>query len=416
MSFLVIMRTKFLFIIGILFTINNLFADNYNQQIQNLQKQLDELSKKIELQEKQRNKNYNILDGLSFNGRLHTGATWYNENDELKEYNNNSFNNNATVKRARLNVKKQINDFSLNLEINYQKNRISLGDAYIGYSINDKNFFKIGQSMIPAFMEREKSTNTMATITFNAPESLGWVAGYLIGVDYVYYGNRSGLSMGVFGNGTNNDSQLENDMNYNFSFRNFYTPIKNKNWLLHLGYDFMYQDYNESVRYNPTKIDYSYFYGLEFALQYKFMDISSEFIKMYRKYEKDSRFGKANFDFDGFSTEFVVNFTGEKRNYSQKGGYIAGVKVKNPVSKGGYGAWQGVLRYSFADGKDTNKGIINNIGCQYDYTVGISWIPENYIMILFNYSKNGITKTNNVGNYTAKGKYDAFAIEARMFF
>ena len=85
MSFLVIMRTRFLFIIGILFTINNLFADNYNQQIQNLQKQLDELSKKIELQEKQRNKNYNILDGLSFNGRLHTGATWYNENDELKE-------------------------------------------------------------------------------------------------------------------------------------------------------------------------------------------------------------------------------------------------------------------------------------------------------------------------------------------
>ncbi len=391
----------------------NTFAENYDIQIKSLQKQIDELSKKIEIQE---NKNNSLLlNNLTFSGRIHVGATWYDENNELKSYNNSSFNDKTTIKRMRLSINKEFDKFIFNFEGNFHKNQSSLGNTYIGYAIDKENQIKIGQVMTPSFMEKLKSTNTMATIAFNSFENMGWTPVYLIGLNYDFIGNGSGFSAGIFGNGTDTDGKLNNDMAYNFSLRNFYSPIKNKNWSTHLGYNLVYQDYKSDLINNPTNIDNTYLYGLEFGLQYKNMNLASEFIKKYYQYTDESRFGKANFNFEGLSTEFVINFTAEQRQYN-KWGYFDDAHVKSPLSKGGYGAWQGVLRYSFANGKDTYRGSENNIGSQYDYTVGIAWIPEDYFRILFNYSKNKVAKMNDNGDYTAKGKYDAYAIEARIYF
>ena len=406
-------KLKFiLFLIFYISIISDLFAKSYEYEIENLQNQINELNKKLEENNKENNKNlYKLLNNLEINGRIHIDGSWYNENKQLKATDqSSSYKDKFSIRRVRLTVSKKINNFLFQLEGNFDGDKAYLGETFIGYNINENMIIRVGQIIFPSFIEREKSSNTMATIDSNAVEQLGWISEYLIGLNYLWTTDSFGFSTGIFGNGTNNENELENDMNYNFSLRTFYTPIRTYNYLIHLGFDSSYQNYRKDLHNNPNQISESFYYGIELAFKYKFMTLTNEYIKMYYKYE-DDRFNGNTFNFDGFSTEFTINFTGERTEYSRYG-YFDAIDVKRPISNGGFGAFQGILRYSFANGKDISHGFLNNIGSRYDYTIGLTWIPENNIRLLINYSKNSITGEN----YSYKGKYDAFKIELRMFY
>jgi len=399
---------RFIFLLSVFFIIyTSSFAKDYEGEIKSLQSQINKLNEKINTNN---SKLSNILNGLEISGRLHVDASWYDENNTLKSYNVNEYNDKFSIRRARFTILKKMNDFTFQFEGNFDKDRAYLGETFIGYSFNDDMMLRFGQVIAPAFMEREKSTNTMATIDFNSFTAMGWFSSYLIGLNFVWKADKFGLSTGIFGNGTNIENRLEDDMDYNFSFRTYYTPIRNKKYVIHLGLDLMYQNYNNDPINNANNVDKSYYYGLELGLQYRFINFIGEYIKNYYEYDL-SRFDGKKFNFDGCSVQLTVTFTGESRSYN-KSGYFGGIEVKNPISKGGVGAFQGVLRYSFANGKDRNGIFIDNIGSHYDYTVGLTWIPEDYVRLLINYSINGITDAN----YVYKGKYNAFKVELRMFF
>ena len=406
------MKVKFIFLLLISFIFcKNSFSKDYEREIQELQDQINKLSQEVKNQSNNNNnKLNNFLNGIKISGRLHIDADWYDKNDKLKSYNVNSYNDKFSIRRARFTISKEMNNFLFQFEGNFDKDRTYLGETFIGYNFNEDMMLRFGQIIAPAFMEREKSSNTIATIDSNSFTRIGWLSSYLIGLNFVWKADNFGLSTGIFGNGTNVENKMQDDMNYNFSFRTYYTPIRNEKYVIHLGLDLMYQDYNNDPINNSNDVDVNYYYGLELGLQYKFINFTSEYIKNYYKYDR-SRFDGKKFNFDGLSAELIVNFTGEHKIYN-KAGYFGGIKVKNPLSKGGAGAFQGVLRYSFANGKDRNGTFVDNIGSHYDYTVGFTWIPEDYIRLLINYSINGVASTN----YTYKGKYDAFKIELRMFF
>lgn len=405
------MKIKFIFLLFIFFVLcKNSFSKDYEDEINSLQNQINELNREIKKKDNNNDKLNSFLNGLKISGRLHIDANWYDENNVLKSYNVNEYNDKFSIRRARFTISKEMNNFVFQFEGNFDKDRAYLGETFIGYNFNDNMSLRFGQIITPAFMEREKSSNTMATIDFNSFTKMGWFPSYLMGLNFVWKTDKFGLSGGIFGNGTNVENKLEDDMNYNFSFRTYYTPIRNEKYVIHLGLDLMYQNYNDDPTNNSNKVNNSYYYGLELGLQYKFINFTSEYIKNYYEYDK-SRFDGKNFNFDGLSAELTVTFTGEHKVYN-KSGYFGGIKVKNPLSKGGAGAFQGVLRYSFADGKDKNGIFIDNIGSHYDYTIGFTWIPEDYVRLLINYSINGVTGTN----YIYKGKYNAFKIELRMFF
>ncbi len=403
-------KLKFVITLILLCVISNIAqADDYDYKIKDLQEQIYEL-KKIINSNKSNSKN-DIINGLKVEGRIHVNGSWYKKNQELKSYNTDSdYNDKFSIKRARLTISKEIKNFLFQIEGNFDGDNAYLGETFIGYKINNEMTLKFGQIISPSFIEREKSSNTMATIDSNAIEQLGWIPEYLIGLNYLWKSDKFGLSTGIFGNGTNNENELENDMNYNLSFRTFYTPIRDYNYVVHFGLDLSYQNYKKDKINNPEQISQSYYYGLELAFKYKFMTLTNEYIKNYYKYEKD-RFNGNRFNFYGLSSEFTINLTGEVTSYNNAG-YFDEINVNHPISKGGFGAFQAVFRYSFANGKDTSHGFLDNIGTKYDYTIGLTWIPENNIRLLMNYSKNFITAPN----YSYKGKYDAFKIELRAYF
>lgn len=397
------MKIKSIFIVYfMIFTCG--FANEITSKINDLQRQIDEL--KI--------KNYNsyssVFDNLKINGRLHINYSFYDEDLQLKSFSSSSYQNKLSIRRARLSINNKVGDFDFRMDVNLKDGKAFLSQTYIAYNFNKNSNIKIGQVIPPSFMSKEKSSNTMATIDYNSFITMGWLDSYVMGAKYSYYGDNIGFSGGIFTQGLENSNSTDNLANYNILIRNFYTPIFNDDFILHIGYDLSYQDYKNDFTKNTQYIKNRYYYGLELAFQYKFINVNNEFIKMYYEYDKN-RFNGNKFDFYGLSTEFVVNFTGEQRKYN-KDGYFAGINVKNPLSKGGLGAFQGVFSYSMADGKDTSNGFLNNIGSGYSYVVGLNWLPEDYCMFLLNYSYNKVVKRN----YSLHGKYNAIKLEARLFF
>jgi phosphate-selective porin OprO and OprP len=93
--------------------------------------------------------------------------------------------------------------------------------------------------------------------------------------------------------------------------------------------------------------------------------------------------------FWGAYAEVGYFFTGETRGY--KGFKWDRTKVLNPVSKGGYGAFQVVARYDRLDMTDTvgtgAAAVLVNGGVQTAYQVGFQWLPIDYVRFYVNYAR-----------------------------
>src|SRR3546814_16923262 len=75
----------------------------------------------------------------------------------------------------------------------------------------------------------------------------------------------------------------------------------------------------------------------------------------------------------------LVFLTNDHREY--KGGVFKGVKVRNPVGEGGWGAWQVNVRYDRLELNDA--GILG--GTQAGYMASLIWNPVDYVRFLLTY-------------------------------
>ena len=129
--------------------------------------------------------------------------------------------------------------------------------------------------------------------------------------------------------------------------------------------------------------------------------------------------------------------TGETRGY--KGGLWDRTKVLKPFSKGGLGAFQVIARadYLDLDSKKLRTGCTNNFltgvcvgapqlqkgGTQLGLLAGLTWIPEDYVRVLLNYSHASIEggplaatvePTKPGSKPINKRKYGVDAVQARF--
>lgn len=385
---------KMLCLAGLLSTMygNNVqAATSYDAKLQDLQKQIDEL-KKVN-----NSSSLSLLDGLDIGGRIHVKGTWYeDEGSDL------------SVNRARLTVNKVMNNWELQLQADFAGNEVYLEENYLAYHFNDCASLKIGQSLIPGFMEREKSSDDMATILWNSEERLGWMPSYLIGANYAYRGDKLGLSLGVYGNGVDNEDKVNNYVNYNTAGRVWYSAVNTDEAAVMLGLNSMFQSMKDDTlsgnySYSKYSVNKQFNIGVELFLQYKSVYLAAEYLNA--SFEFENAPSSKYVTTDALSAELVWNVTGEKTYYDAQYGVYGGVTVANPVSEGGLGALQLVARYSYADNQDNYL-----LGTE-DYTFGINWLPEDNVKVLLGYSK--VTDKDYADN---KDKYDMYQVEARYAF
>ena len=129
--------------------------------------------------------------------------------------------------------------------------------------------------------------------------------------------------------------------------------------------------------------------------------------------------------------------TGETRGY--KGGLWDRTKVLKPFSKGGLGAFQiiGRVDYLDLDSSKLKNGCTNNFvtgvctastatllgkgGKQLGFLAGLTWIPEDYLRVLLNYSharlkaaRSAATSKPNSSKDIDERNYGVDAVQARF--
>jgi phosphate-selective porin OprO/OprP len=162
--------------------------------------------------------------------------------------------------------------------------------------------------------------------------------------------------------------------------------------LLHLGLSYSYQARDEEIRVRArpeTRLtderlvdtgkffaDHVHLINPEWAVGYGPFSLQGEFFHALVDAEEDVHFW-------GTYVYGSVVLTGEHRRYSRSGGTFAGITPRQAFQpwKGGWGAWELGLRYSYLDVNDEHiKG-----GKERNVTVGLNWYLHRYVRLMLNY-------------------------------
>jgi phosphate-selective porin OprO/OprP len=143
-------------------------------------------------------------------------------------------------------------------------------------------------------------------------------------------------------------------------------------------------------------LKYSYNYGFEGAAAYGPFSAQAEYVGA--QYERDpgniavrGANGGSSVDFSSYYVYGAVFLTGESRAASYRGydkdwntpGTFHDVAIKNPVGKGGYGAWEFAARFSELN--LNNSGLLG--GREENLTLALNWYPVRGVRFQANWTR-----------------------------
>lgn len=270
-------------------------------------------------------------------------------------------------------------------------------DAYIAYTGFKPVTVTLGHHKMPLSLEELTSSKY---ITFIERSQLvnGIVAdtggGRQYGLSVKGYFGDMFTAAGAFHAGTANEDTA--DTQSGFTGRLTFSPIHEKTKMVHLGigYDRSKQQgggfnidgepevhpgrdilENEGVDHrtsNTFVLEAAGIYG-PFAIQAEYA--SNEL--------SDSTSNLPDIDADAWYIYGSYYLTGESRNYKWKKGSYSQTKVKNPLHKGGLGAWEVALRYTSGDFENATNPIVSSDADI--LTLGLNWYPSNNTRFSANY-------------------------------
>lgn len=314
----------------------------------------------------------------------------------------------TNLRRARLNASGVIaKDFSYKFEVEFAGDATAVTDAFIKYSGVKPVALTVGNMKEPFGMENTGSDPFITFIETSSPAStFPTSANRRIGAMLEANGKDETLgawyaAAGVFGGAVSTVTSTD-DESHDYAGRLVWAPIAEKTKVLHLGASalhrvpaagtttFTFSTRPENNATNSTTLERAISsaitsyesdtaYGLELAGSYDAFGFQSEYMV-----DSVERTSGAEPTYHGWYVEGSYFLTGEQRSYDATNGHFGAVKPKDPMtSKGGYGAWGIMARYSDTDLNDAGV----NGGQMKNYTFGVKWIPNDYIAVMANYVK-----------------------------
>ena len=324
---------------------------------------------------------------LQVGGRIMADAAFYDEdNVDLDGENGTEF------RRARLFVAgTMFHDWDWKAQYDFAGNEAEIKDAYIRYTGFGPAKITVGQFKQPFSLEELTSSKyitfmerSMATNAFSTSRRIG------LGANGA--GENWTWAASVYGREVGDDT--DGDEGYVAGARLTWAPWNEKTKVLHLGGSAAWEDPNDNdVRFrarpeshitSTRMVDTGNFpdpdtftkYGVEAATVLGPFSLQGEYMLVQAQ---DDTSGISDPDFEGGYVYGSWFLTGESRNY--KKGKFGRVSPKNPVGKGGIGAWELAARYSTIDLDDGDfKG-----GEEDNITVGLNWYANKYVRFMANY-------------------------------
>lgn len=316
------------------------------------------------------------------------------------------------VRQARIGVEGLLaGDVEYKFEVDWGEGGTEIKDAFIEWKLEPVSIMA-GQFKVPVSFEEMSSTRHTLFIEragFTDAFKFGRQVGLTANVDKNDITFIGGVYQGEFNNG--NDIQGRT-----YAARATYAT-RFDGGLFHVGGSAFKRENDDTVE---TTIRYNHRPHLHLA-PIKYIDTSAvdaasdtfiggEIVSIYGPLNVQGEWGWMTIDapaggtsatFQGGYASVSYFLTGETRGY--KKGMIDQAQVKNPVFKGGAGAWQLAARYDVVDLTDTDAGIIG--GKQTGYQFGVNWHLNNFVRIQANYVKNII----DGGTYDGE-KIDVFGV------
>ncbi|WP_168800215.1 OprO/OprP family phosphate-selective porin [Methylophaga sp. SB9B] len=363
--------------------------------------------------------NFKSSDGAftaNIGGRIHADYGFVND-DFFGSANPglgvNESGDGAFFRRARLGMEgTMFTDWIYGLEINYNGGAASSNagftDAIIGYKGFENTTIKLGRHKMPAGLEELTSSNRISTMERSGPTNtfaLSRFNGLTVATKGTNWTATGGMWMGEGDGDRDNNNQ---DSDWGYAGRATFAPIQEKDSIVHLGLSYSKIEYennftgtsittnngrlrqragNRFVDDRPVQVTYAGTedadtYGLEAATIQGPFSLQGEYFQrtLNRKDFKDA-------DVDGWYVLSTFTLTGETRGY--RDGVMRTISPKNPVGKGGFGAWELVARYDVLDLWDSSaasEGVSGIRGTESNiWTLGVNWYVNDNIRFMANY-------------------------------
>lgn len=372
-------------------------------------------------------------------GRIHADYAFIDDNyfdrnvDSVGE-----FGNGAKFRRARIGMEgTMFTDWTYALEINYgQDEATEFTDATIGYEGFENVKLKLGRHKMPVGLEELTSSNRISTMERSGPTNT-FALGRRNGLTVATGGSNWTLTGGAYlGEGVESDGWEGKDSDYGYAGRVTFAPIQEKEKLVHLGASYHHVGFEETFDGNnlgsnngrlrarpgihffndrPVQVNYggtedADTFGFEAATVMGPFSLQAEYYtqQLNRKEAKDA-------DADGWYALATYTLTGEARGY--KGGAMRTISPKNPVGKGGFGAWELVARYDVLDIWDSSAALENTSGIRGTesniWTLGVNWYVNDNIRFMANYVDADI-KSDDASDL--EGDIEAFMFRGQVAF
>lgn len=338
----------------------------------------------------------------------------------------------TNIRRARLNASGVIaSDFNYKLEVDFAGNATTITDAFIQYAGFKPVLITVGNFKEPFGMEPNHPDIFTTFVEMSGPSTTFPSSSFRrVGAMVSASGKDESLgawtaAFGAFG-GTPASVSSTDDENVDIAGRLTWAPIAEKTQVLHLGASGLYRIIDPStgtvsfttrpeaqlstsstenaLATTSFTADDVMTYGIEAAGVYGPASLQGEYM-----IADVNRPSGSEPTYDGWYVEGSYFLTGESRNYEASKGVFGRVKPINPfTSKGGYGAWAVMARYSDTDLNDAGL----NGGQMKNATFGLRWIPNDYTIISANYISVN-TDTNAV---VSDDDPDIFVFRAQVDF
>jgi len=423
-------RIKFLLAATALTTVS--LQPVHAQSIEELKAQLEALTKRLEQLEAKQAENaaqaktpvikksepamaLATPDGLfEFNmrGRMLVDAGWASDGDGTMDLGATEF------RAARLGIEgKAWKNTKYIIEADFAGNKVSIADAYVQYS-GAGGKWTFGQFKTPNSLE-ELTSSRHTTFMERASFTDAFGLSRMIGVKYGNGGDNWTFNAGAFRGSAGSTDEDEGEV---FSARFTYGDnFDNGTWMLGASTRFRNVGGGSDLRYRQRPHNHlsdrfiatsriaskDRFYGFEGAVQMGSFHVASEWATLTAD---EGGAGGRDASFYGGYFEAGWFITGEKKPLKLSKGAWDRPKVKNPVHKGGIGAWQLAAKFDRID--LTGDGVYG--GEQDTFIIGLNWYLNRHTRFMANYSHSSIEKAFDVAANGADGENDVDTLGVRF--
>ncbi|WP_069093889.1 OprO/OprP family phosphate-selective porin [Methyloligella halotolerans] len=304
------------------------------------------------------------------------------------------------LRRARLGVEGVImTNFKYKFEVDFAGDEVSTKDAYVAWANwapVEKSEVRAGNQYVYSSLEQVTSSRF---ITFN--ERAAFIDAFFlerqIGVGVLLGDDHWSFQTGYYGAPPDEQGDFSDDTSA-FTVRGTVAPINTDTTVLHAGASYRHRDAGTSrdtgtaelfqYRARPDNhladrfIETPNFasgddmFVLEGAAVFKSLSVQGEYAQL----EADDALAGFNPTYNGYYIDASWFITGEMRNYEADSGEFGRTKVLNPVTDGGWGAWQIAGRYDVLDLSDGSGAIPGCTECgeQKTWLIGLNWLTTDY--------------------------------------